>query len=70
MPIQSRGIITNRPFVLVVQQDLADLSRSSGSLHPVWAYAQVPMATATTPRTLSSLGSDASRRDSGSAPSR
>lgn len=31
-----------RPFVLVAQQHLADPGRSSGSLHPVWAYAQVP----------------------------
>ena len=31
-----------RPFVLVGQQYLADPRRSSGNVHPVWAYAHVP----------------------------
>jgi phytoene dehydrogenase-like protein len=31
-----------RPFVLVGQQYLADPSRSSGSVNPLWAYAHVP----------------------------
>jgi phytoene dehydrogenase-like protein len=31
-----------RPFTLVAQQYLADPSRSSGDIHPVWAYAHVP----------------------------
>ncbi|MDR7300108.1 phytoene desaturase family protein [Haloactinomyces albus] len=38
----NRGRMPERPFVLVAQQHLADPGRSSGSLHPVWAYAQVP----------------------------
>ena len=37
-----RGRLPERPFVLVGQQYLADPSRSSGDLHPVWAYAHVP----------------------------
>lgn len=36
------GRMPDRPFVLVGQQYLADPSRSSGDLHPVWAYAHVP----------------------------
>ena len=31
-----------RPCVLVAQQYLADPSRSSGDVHPIWAYAHVP----------------------------
>ena len=31
-----------RPFVLVGQQHLADPSRSSGDVHPFYAYAHVP----------------------------
>jgi phytoene dehydrogenase-like protein len=31
-----------RPFVLLGQQYLADPTRSSGDLHPVWTYAHVP----------------------------
>ena len=38
----SGGRATDRPFVLVAQQYLADPSRSRGNLHPVWAYAHVP----------------------------
>jgi phytoene dehydrogenase-like protein len=38
----NRGRMPNRPFVLVSQQYLADPSRSSGDIHPVWAYAHVP----------------------------
>jgi phytoene dehydrogenase-like protein len=37
-----RGVLPERPFVLVGQQYLADPSRSSGDVHPVWAYAHVP----------------------------
>lgn len=37
-----RGRMPERPFVLVAQQYLADPSRSSGDVHPVWAYAHVP----------------------------
>ena len=36
------GRMPARPFILVGQQYLADPSRSSGSVHPVWAYAHVP----------------------------
>jgi phytoene dehydrogenase-like protein len=37
-----RGELPERPFVLVGQQYLADPARSSGKVHPVWAYAHVP----------------------------
>jgi phytoene dehydrogenase-like protein len=36
------GRMPERPFVLVSQQYLADPERSSGDVHPVWAYAHVP----------------------------
>ena len=36
------GRMLERPLVLVGQQYLADPPRSSGDLHPVWAYAHVP----------------------------
>jgi phytoene dehydrogenase-like protein len=36
------GQMPERPFVLVGQQFVADPSRSSGSLHPLWTYAHVP----------------------------
>ncbi|OMH23073.1 FAD-dependent oxidoreductase [Tersicoccus phoenicis] len=36
------GTMPERPFVLVGQQYLADPTRSSGDVHPVWAYAHVP----------------------------
>jgi phytoene dehydrogenase-like protein len=36
------GRLAERPFVLVCQQYLADPSRSSGDLHPLYAYAHVP----------------------------
>ena len=36
------GQMPSRPFVLVAQQYLADPTRSVGSIHPVYAYAQVP----------------------------
>jgi phytoene dehydrogenase-like protein len=39
-----RGIMPERPFVLVGQQYLADPTRSAGSIHPVWSYAHVPHA--------------------------
>ena len=38
----NRGRMPERPFVLVAQQYLADPERSSGDVHPVWAYAHVP----------------------------
>lgn len=37
-----RGVMPQRPFVLVGQQYLADPSRSNGNVHPVWTYAHVP----------------------------
>ncbi len=37
-----RGVMPNRPFVLIGQQYLADPSRSVGNIHPVWSYAHVP----------------------------
>lgn len=36
-----RGRTPERPFVLVAQQYLCDPERSSGDIHPVWAYAHV-----------------------------
>ncbi|GAB09746.1 hypothetical protein GOARA_046_00150 [Gordonia araii NBRC 100433] len=36
------GTLVDRPFVLVGQQYLADRSRSSGNLNPLWSYAHVP----------------------------
>jgi phytoene dehydrogenase-like protein len=38
----SRGEMPQRPFVLVCQQYLADPTRSSGDVHPLYAYAHVP----------------------------
>lgn len=38
----ARGTMPARPFVLVAQQSVADPSRASGDLHPVYAYAHVP----------------------------
>jgi phytoene dehydrogenase-like protein len=38
----NRGVMPERPYVLLGQQYLADPSRSAGDLHPVWAYAHVP----------------------------
>ncbi len=37
-----RGLMPDRPFVLVGQQYLADPTRSAGEVHPIWAYAHVP----------------------------
>ncbi|WP_213576384.1 NAD(P)/FAD-dependent oxidoreductase [Rhodococcus sp. USK13] len=37
-----RGIMPERPFVLVGQQYLADPSRSENGKNPIWAYAHVP----------------------------
>lgn len=37
-----QGSMPERPFVLVGQQYLADPSRSSGDVHPLWTYAHVP----------------------------
>jgi phytoene dehydrogenase-like protein len=36
------GAMPDRPFVLVCQQYLADPTRSSGDVHPLYAYAHVP----------------------------
>ena len=36
------GQMPDRPFVLACQQYLADPSRSSGDIHPLYAYAHVP----------------------------
>ncbi len=36
------GTLVDNPFVLVGQQYLADPSRSSGSINPLWTYAHVP----------------------------
>ena len=38
----NNGRMPERPVVLVSQQYLADPERSSGNVHPVWAYAHVP----------------------------
>lgn len=38
----ARGVMPDRPFVLVGQQYLADPSRSADGLNPIWAYAHVP----------------------------
>jgi phytoene dehydrogenase-like protein len=38
----ARGAMPDKPFVLVCQQYLADLSRSDGDVHPLYAYAHVP----------------------------
>ena len=39
-----RGVMPERPYVLVGQQYLADPTRSAGDVHPIWAYAHVPHA--------------------------
>lgn len=36
------GHASERPYVLVAQQYLADPARSAGDRHPVWAYCHVP----------------------------
>ncbi len=36
------GRMPERPFTLVGQQYVADPSRSSGDIHPLWVYAHVP----------------------------
>ncbi len=38
----ARGEMPPNPFALIGQQYLADPSRSSGSVNPLWAYAHVP----------------------------
>jgi phytoene dehydrogenase-like protein len=38
----AKGLMPERPFVLVCQQYVADPSRSNGDIHPVYAYAHVP----------------------------
>jgi phytoene dehydrogenase-like protein len=39
---RAQGNMVQRPFVLVGQQYLADPTRSSGNVNPIWAYAHVP----------------------------
>ncbi|MBV8790132.1 MAG: NAD(P)/FAD-dependent oxidoreductase [Mycobacterium sp.] len=39
---RARGLMVDRPFVLVGQQYLADPARSAGTVNPIWAYAHVP----------------------------
>jgi phytoene dehydrogenase-like protein len=38
----ANGKMPDKPFVLVCQQYLADPTRSSGDIHPLYAYAHVP----------------------------
>lgn len=40
--LRAKGTMSERPFVLLGQQSVADHSRSNGRLHPVTAYAHVP----------------------------
>ncbi len=40
----TRGVMAERPFVLLGQQYLADPTRSHGSVNPIYAYAHVPNA--------------------------
>ncbi|QVT81278.1 All-trans-zeta-carotene desaturase [Nocardioides aquaticus] len=40
----AKGVMPERPFVLVGQQHLADPTRSRGDVHPLWLYAHVPHA--------------------------
>ncbi len=37
-----RGVMPQRPFVLVGQQYLVDSTRSVGNINPLWTYAHVP----------------------------
>ncbi|OBJ09783.1 NAD(P)/FAD-dependent oxidoreductase, partial [Mycobacterium sp. 1465703.0] len=39
---RAQGKMAERPFVLVGQQYLADPSRSSANINPIWSYAHVP----------------------------
>jgi phytoene dehydrogenase-like protein len=39
---RAQGRMSQRPFILVGQQYLADPSRSAGSINPIWSYAHVP----------------------------
>lgn len=39
---RAQGTMVERPFVLLGQQHLADPSRSSGTINPIYAYAHVP----------------------------
>ncbi|WP_432168338.1 phytoene desaturase family protein [Streptomyces sp. bgisy031] len=40
--LTARGVLPDRPFLLVGQQYLADPSRSAGPINPLYAYAHVP----------------------------
>lgn len=40
----ARGVMADRPFVLLGQQYLIDPTRSQGSVNPIYAYAHVPHA--------------------------
>ena len=65
----SRGVMPDRPFVLVGQQYLADPTRSAGNVHPVWAYAHVPHGYPGDATVRSSIRSSGSPPVSGSASS-
>jgi phytoene dehydrogenase-like protein len=39
---RAEGRMSERPFILVGQQYLADPSRSAGNVNPIWSYAHVP----------------------------
>ena len=39
---RAEGRMSDQPFTLVGQQYLADPSRSSGAVNPIWSYAHVP----------------------------
>jgi phytoene dehydrogenase-like protein len=39
---RAQGRMSERPFMLVGQQYLADPSRSAGNINPIWSYAHVP----------------------------
>lgn len=38
----SRGVMPERPFIIVGQQGVIDPSRTAGDLQPIYAYAHVP----------------------------
>lgn len=40
--LRDRGVLPDRPFVLVGQQYIADPTRSSAGINPIWSYAHVP----------------------------
>ncbi|MBM7367230.1 phytoene desaturase family protein [Gordonia hydrophobica] len=40
--LRARGVMSTNPFVLVGQQYLADPTRSTGGINPIWSYAHAP----------------------------